>query len=242
MTVRWEVCGDQKTLIVSLTGQLCLRDTTRVRDRLFKCLAEQPGALLVDLTGLRVAQPLSLAIFTVVLRQAARWPGTPVLLCGPSPETREHLLLGAYRRLPLFDSVPTALDRLRDERLTVPTLTEELLPVSGSARHARNVVTEACLRWDLPDLVAPASLVATELVANAVDHAHTMMKLRLSLRPRYLNIAVRDGCAEQPVLRAPPLPQSLSRGRGLLLVDATAYTWGCLPSEDGKVVWAALRR
>ena len=37
------------------------------------------------------------------------------------------------------------------------------------------------------------------LVANAIDHAHTMMTLRLSLQRRYLNIAVRDGSPRPPV-------------------------------------------
>jgi hypothetical protein len=31
-------------------------------------------------------------------------------------------------------------------------------------------------------------------------------------------------------------------GRGLLLVEAMATSWGWLPSEGGKVVWATLLR
>jgi hypothetical protein len=31
------------------------------------------------------------------------------------------------------------------------------------------------------------------------------------------------------------------RGRGLLLVEATAHSWGWLPTDNGKVVWASLQ-
>jgi anti-sigma regulatory factor (Ser/Thr protein kinase) len=97
------------------------------------------------------------------------------------------------------------------------------------------------VRWGLPHLVAPASLVVSELVSNVVDHAHTMMTMRLSLRRRYLNIAVTDGSPAEPVAPA-DLPASGARGRGLFLVDATASSWGWLPTDGGKVVWAALAR
>ncbi|MEU4692732.1 ATP-binding protein [Actinoplanes sp. NPDC023714] len=241
MTVRCEVRPEGGSLVVATNGRLRLADVVPLRERLLKCLAEQPDALLVDLSGLEVDQPLALSVFTVVLRQAARWPGTPVLLCGPPPETRALLIGGAYRRLPLFPDLARGLAHLGDDRRTMPSITEELLPVSGSTRHARDVATEACLRWDLPGLVAPASLIVTELVANAVDHAHTMMALRISLRSRYLNLAVRDGLTDPPKPEGPDQPPS-ERGRGLLLVGSVAYSWGWVPSEHGKVVWASLRR
>jgi len=120
-----------------------------------------------------------------------------------------------------------------------PSLTDQLLPTSGAARHARDLVTEACARWDLPGLVGPASLVADELVTNGVEHAGTLMTLRISHRPPYLYVAVVDGSPEPPRLR--PLPAlTAPRGRGLMLVDAIASHWGWLASSEGKVVWATL--
>jgi len=240
MTVSCVVHGDGGVLTVAVTGRLRLTDAAGLRERLLKCLAEQPDALLADLSGLEVEQPLALAVFTAVMRQAGRWPGTRVLLCAPPPATREHLLTGAYHRLPLFDSLAAARDQLRNDRKSMPGISEELLPVAGSTRHARDIVTEACLRWDLPGLLAPASLIVTELVGNVIDHAHTMMEVRLSLRPRHLNMAVGDGSPLPPVVQAPE--QGSGGGRGLLLVEAVADAWGWLPSHGGKVVWAALRR
>ncbi len=238
MAVRCDVSGDGTTIVAVLSGALGMTDGAALRDRLLTCLAEQPQALLVDLSAMSVDEPPALSIFTVVLRQAARWPGTPVLFCAPRPGTREVLATTPDRRLPLHPTVEAALAHLRGRRRTVPSISEELLPIAGSTRHARDVATEACARWDLPGLVAPASLVVTELVANVVDHAHTMMTLRLSLRRRYLNVAVRDGSPRPPVLGTPPH----AGGRGLILVDELADSWGHLPSTDGKVVWAGLQR
>ncbi|GAA1619782.1 ATP-binding protein [Actinoplanes couchii] len=237
MTIRCEVSGDTAALVATVSGRLRLTDATTLRDHLLKCLAEQPDALLVDLSGLHLDQPLALSIFTVVLRQAARWPGVPVVFCAPPPETRRHLT-GPCRRLVVFDSRAAARAHLHDERRVMPSLREDLLPVSGSVRHARDLATDACLRWDLPGLVAPASLIANELVANVIDHAHTMMTLRMSVRQRHLSIAVQDGSAAPPVAAATG-PEHL-RGRGLLLVNELANTWGHLPSNGGKVVWATL--
>ena len=241
MPIRFAVNGDGSTLIATVPGILRLSDSAALRESLFACLAEQPDALLIDLSGLDVEQPRALSVFTTVLRQADRWPGTPVLLYGPTPATRGLLETDAYQRRALCDDRAAALAHLDDNgRRPTSSLSEDLLPVAGSTRHARDIATEACIRWDVPELIAPASLIVSELVANVVDHAHTMMTLRLSLRQRYLNMAVRDGSPTPPAAPRQVSPEAAS-GRGLLLINELATHWGHLPSKDGKVVWAALR-
>ncbi|MEV6346402.1 ATP-binding protein [Actinoplanes sp. NPDC051851] len=240
MTIGCEVTAGTGGLTVSLAGRLGLRDVPPLRERLLMCLAEQPEALLLDLSALHVEQPPALTVFTALASQAARWPGTPVLLCTGSEEMWT-LIAGLEQQIRLFTGLEHAREHLRGEGRAMPSHSEELLPVAGATRHARDVATEACLRWGLPDLTAPASLIVNELVANAIDHAGTMMTLRLSLRDRFLDIGVRDGSPARPP--APkPVPPEAAGGRGLLLVDALAYAWGCLPSADGKVMWAALHR
>jgi anti-sigma regulatory factor (Ser/Thr protein kinase) len=85
-----------------------------------------------------------------------------------------------------------------------------------------------------------AQLVASELVTNAVVHAGTMIDLTLRLAPPLLHIAVRDGDAGKAQLSG-ITDESSETGRGLLLVDALAVTWGNFLPNTGKVVWATVR-
>jgi anti-anti-sigma factor len=234
----WTVVESDGCAVVTVSGLLDLGGTAGLRTALLKCLAEQPDALLVDLAALELADATVLALFTAVARQAAHWPGTPLLICAPSEPVARMLERGRHGNVPVHADVAGARRAVEDGRAEVPSISDDLLPVAGAVRHARNLVTEACLAWDLPELVGPASLVVSELVSNAVEHAGTMMTVRITRRNRYVHIAVRDGSAEEPISGS---PGGLSdRGRGLLLVSTVAAHWGSLPSQDGKVVWATL--
>jgi len=238
MTVAWTVTDGPGDLLMTVNGRLGLNDVSTLRLHLMKCLAEQPEAVLIDLDGVRVEQPLALAVFTAAARQSRCWPGIPLLLCTSTAETRAMLRSGAYRRLPLFRDVTSARQHIGKFGQSLPSLSDDILPIEGAGRHARNVATDACLRWGLPDMVGPACLIANELIANVTAHANTMATLRISLRQRHLALAVEDGSAQRPVLR----PGGEHPGRGLQLVRAMSVSWGWLPTEGGKVVWATLRR
>ncbi|WP_305784427.1 ATPase [Symbioplanes lichenis] len=232
----WSADDRAGRTVMALRGTLTLRDTGRLRTALLKRLAEQPSALLVDLAEVHVPEAKALAVFTAVVQQAATWPGTPVLLCAPGPGVAEALAGGGYGRLTVCASVAAALAGLDTGRDALPMLADQLLPVSGASRHARDMVTEACARWSLPHLAGPASLVVSELVANVIDHAGTIMTLRISHRGRYLHLAVRDGSPVAPEKTSRPGPS------GLGMVEALATHWGWLPTRDGKVVWATLAK
>ncbi|MEV6490440.1 ATPase, partial [Actinoplanes sp. NPDC051633] len=140
---------------MTVTGNLGLADVAAVRLTLMKCLAEQPESVFIDLDAMRVEQPLALAVFMAVARQAARWPGIPVLLCTDMLETRTHLQSAPYHRLPLFPDIDSARRHSGMPVRSLPRISDEILPIQGAGRHARNVATDACLRWDLPDLIGP---------------------------------------------------------------------------------------
>jgi anti-anti-sigma regulatory factor len=241
MAVACEVTDRDGLKFAALTGPLALADIAPLRLQLLTCLAEQPDAVLVDLSGLSVKEPRALSVFIAVSRQAARWPGIPIMLCAPKPPTRSLLNAAALRHLPLFATLDAARDEVGVYRTNVPSIRDELLPTIGAARQARDVATDACLRWSLPRLVTPASLIVDELVGNVVDHANTIATLWLSLHRRFLTIAVRDGSPAEPVLSRPGGHGAVG-GRGLRLVEATAHNWGWMPTDDGKVVWASLAR
>ncbi|GAA4436219.1 ATP-binding protein [Phytohabitans houttuyneae] len=229
----------QAYALARVVGVLDVKGAAAVRSSLIKCLAEQPEAVLVDLSEMRLAEPSALSVFPAVVRQTERWPAVPLVLCAPQSEAAELLRQRSIDgSMPVLPSLADGVRSLV-RRAAVPMASEDLLPVIGAGRRAREIVTEVCFQWEVPGLLGPACTVVTELVNNVVAHAHTMMTLRLSLRDQYLQIAVRDGSSEEPRLQREVSLTSLS-GRGLALVDTVSLSWGCLPTEGGKVVWAVL--
>jgi anti-sigma regulatory factor (Ser/Thr protein kinase) len=120
-------------------------------------------------------------------------------------------------------------------------LVENLLPIKFACRRARDVVTEACLRWDLTHLTGSATLIVTELVSNVIKHAHTMMTLTVILRDSDLYLAVEDGSYDLPELNLDVSVKS-GGGRGLLLISTLGTAWGFVADHRGKTVWASLDR
>ena len=114
----------------------------------------------------------------------------------------------------------------------------ELRRLPSAAAEARHFVTRALRRWGLEPLIADAELLASELVTNAVLHAHTDVTV---------TVAVADGTAEVGVTdRSVDLPEQrdvgwqAEGGRGLRLVDGVAREWGVTHLSHGKQVWFRL--
>jgi len=128
-----------------------------------------------------------------------------------------------------------------------------LAPSPAAPAAARRFVRETCQAWRLllddrddagaraaaADLAERAELLASELVTNALIHARTDVRLRLSLRDRRLYIGAHDG--GRRLLRLLHGDAEAEAGRGLLLVERLSRAWGVYrPPEGGKVVWCVL--
>jgi anti-sigma regulatory factor (Ser/Thr protein kinase) len=118
---------------------------------------------------------------------------------------------------------------------------ELALPADPTAPgRARTLLRRLGAEWGVEEEpLHDAAMVVTELVANAVDHAHTPSTLTVGLDGRGLSIAVRDGNAAQGP-RPRPVDPTARRGRGLQMVEALAASWGVTVHPDGKTVWAVL--
>jgi anti-sigma regulatory factor (Ser/Thr protein kinase) len=107
--------------------------------------------------------------------------------------------------------------------------------------RARRFVEQMVREWELEQLLDDALMVSSELVTNAVTHAQSSCRIRLTLNPARLRIAVMDAGVGTPE----PMPpsQTEEHGRGLYMVDAVTTAWGLeeVPG-DGKLVWAELAR
>ncbi|GID29385.1 ATP-binding protein [Paractinoplanes brasiliensis] len=227
---------------VRLHGELSVVTVPELGTALAKAAAECPAAVIVDLAGLRHEDDPLLSVFAAVTQDAQLHWGVPVLLCGATSGVREGLsAVRAYVAL-YEDSSHAALavnaGVPRWERRHLP-------PERSSAAAARNVTGDACLAWGLPQLHAPARLVANELAANAIVHAGSDFDLTVVHTGRYLRIGVQDDAPAMPrVPEEPAHTSTLMRpgsGRGLRIVAAVATHWGATPLPGGKVVWALIR-
>lgn len=79
-------------------------------------------------------------------------------------------------------------------------------------------------------------LLTSELVTNALTHAHSAITLVLRTNGGTFRVEVTDESSRTPLRRAAP-PDATS-GRGLALVDAMAESWGVNSiANNGKMVW-----
>lgn len=229
--VRCVVEADEPVPLVRLVGVLDLAAAESVCATLHTHLADRADAVVVDLSELTIDEPAALSILSAGVDEAAEWAPGQLVLCGSPGGSASPSHLGN-----VAESMDAALARLND--LDVPCVVGvDLEPVVGAAREARQLVTDGCARWDLPELVGPACIAVTEMVNNVVAHARTPMTVRLALGERALHAGVRDRSWNQPTFRG-LVPTDAAGGRGLLLIDTMARRWGATALDDGKIVWA----
>ncbi|MGI5130680.1 ATP-binding protein [Pseudonocardia sp. CA-107938] len=91
----------------------------------------------------------------------------------------------------------------------------------------------------VPDVLADAQLISTELASNAIEHAPGPRIVRLTATATEFTAEVDDAAPDSPLtLGVSRLGDH--RGRGLLLVNALAR-WGVRRTATGKTVWAPPR-
>ncbi|MEE1940804.1 SpoIIE family protein phosphatase [Streptomyces sp. TRM 70361] len=112
----------------------------------------------------------------------------------------------------------------------------EYPPVSDAVPVARQVVSDTMHGWGLGRLATDMMLIADELVANAVRHARTPLRMELRRAEDRIVLEVTDSSSEEPRL-VTSAPGEFGH-RGIFLVDAIAARWGTRRVAGGKVVWA----
>ncbi|MEU2270908.1 SpoIIE family protein phosphatase, partial [Streptomyces olindensis] len=145
-------------------------------------------------------------------------------------------LLGNARR-----SDDVALLLMRYDGLALRPLRESwtVWRVPQAVGHARRFARRTLRAWDVTEDVDAALLVVSELVTNALVHTDGRVRMDLTLVSDRLRIAVADASPRSPV-RPTSIGWEATGGRGILLVEALAATWGTLPVSGGKQVWAEL--
>jgi anti-sigma regulatory factor (Ser/Thr protein kinase) len=140
---------------------------------------------------------------------------------------------------------PAATGRGDDARVRV-----DLRSAPQAPRLSRAVVTDVLLGVGLPELVDTAVLLVSELVTNALRYGGGPRELLVQVDGEAVDVGVRDSSPQPPHPVAQGGPGAVlvvngglaENGRGLLLVELLADSWGWRPENGGKLVWFRLRR
>ncbi len=161
-----------------------------------------------------------------------------VFSVAPDLETAADQVLTAL--LPRIDEPPDDVTLLlvRVPKAPVATAATTLEPQPQSVAAGRGFVGRTLEAWGCGELADTACLLASEILTNAVRHAHTPIGLRLYRAAGDVTVEITDDNTHLPARRlADPDDEN---GRGLMLVESLASAWGARPTRTGKSVWFTL--
>ncbi|MER5714140.1 SpoIIE family protein phosphatase [Streptomyces sp. NPDC002132] len=135
-------------------------------------------------------------------------------------------------------------DRPRDDVAFLVVRTRTLSPdrvaswdvpsTPSAVAEARRRAMAQLTRWGLADLAFTTELIVSELITNAMRHAHGPISLRL-IHDRVLTVEVSDAGNTSPRMRR--AGHTDEGGRGLFLVAQVAQRWGTRYTPQGKTIW-----
>lgn len=157
---------------------------------------------------------------------------------GPLADRREDdIAVLLLSRLPLEgdggDTAPPVRPLLRRTVLTVAQAEPERIA------DARQQLRELLHDWASADQLDSAVLLVSEMVTNVLVHTDVdaLLVAEVTGEPgkRRIRVEVTDGSDALPHRRHPG--ELASSGRGLVLVEMLADTWGVDPRGEGKSIW-----
>ena len=89
--MRIQQSSRQGCVVLTLAGKLDLAAVPQLRRTILKQLADQPPAIICDLTQVEAIDPLCAATFSSLRHPALGWPGTALILCGAQPAVAETI-------------------------------------------------------------------------------------------------------------------------------------------------------
>lgn len=242
------VAADASGAVVEMTlhGRWSQQLGSQVTATLQLCLAGPTTSIIVDLHDMGDLHGTSYSFWLAAARTARLGPAPfQLALCLPPGTILDYRLRHSDEHQPLlFVAMPEAQRVIAGRKPRTRRVQARLAPQPASVPAARELVAGACDAWQLSQLWHDATLIMSEIVTNAVQHARTDLVVTVSSGGPRLHLAVRDGDTRYPRLNEPAdagwaSPVDASE-RGLRLVHEVATAWGAMPTRGGKVVWATV--
>ncbi|MCK9893075.1 ATP-binding protein [Frankia sp. AgB32] len=134
-------------------------------------------------------------------------------------------------------SVPMDVVRQATSRCPPAThILAELPYLPSAVPQARHVLRQGMRMAAIPeDARSTAELLVSELVTNAVKYGQPPLWLLIEMRPGLIHASVSDTSTALPQRRT--VAPDAEGGRGLLVLDALAGSWGTVVADSGKYLW-----
>jgi anti-sigma regulatory factor (Ser/Thr protein kinase) len=113
----------------------------------------------------------------------------------------------------------------------------EVGPDLADVRSARRFVLAALEEWGV-EAVDEIAIVASELVTNALMHAHGQVEVAVQRNDHAVRLEVSDGSALVPIIRE--VTNQETTGRGMRIVEQLTDRWGADAGPGGKTVWVEI--
>ncbi len=229
-----------EVVVVGLAGRLDMATAPRLRAMLRKAEAEQPAAMVVDLSAVVVADQLPLLVLTAGQEHRQGSGYIPTVLCCADPRVVELLERSPLtRRLPVRASMAAAVQAAQETDPVPHRVIRAFEPTRKAPALAREFLAETCRAWQLERVLPTASVVVSELCTNVVVHVGSPMTVVLTQTDRSLHVVVRDSDPTRPVPARRGDLESTS-GRGMHLIESLSKAWGVVSTTNGKAVWAVI--
>lgn len=203
----------------------------------------QPDAILLDIVdrqdrGLAAVRPMQEAAPAATIIAVASYAehelwgratqlGSMAYLSKSTPATK------------LCDELVRIIETRHDTDDVIETARQSFPADLKSVRVARKFVAGVLESWGFDDQDS-AALLVSELVTNAIVHAHSSVELAVHLRPLRVRVEVIDTAREH--VRRRDAKDDEQSGRGMALIEALAAAWGIDSLLAGKSVWFEMDR
>ncbi len=231
---------EESVVILSVDGRLDAGSSAALRDMIMKTTLDQPSAVIVNVSKLRVPDESTWSSFIGVRWQVHTRPDVPIVLVSADRAARDAITRsGVARFMPVYATEKGAMKSLG--RLTnrpVRHADAELASNLTSLRESRRLVREWLTAWSQSALIPVALVVVNVFIENVLEHTGSVPMMRLETDGTTATIAVSDG-SSTPALRLPSPDKGIDVS-GLAIVDALSRAWGSTPTSSGKTVWAVI--
>ena len=225
---------------LAVTGVLDTTTYMKLRDLVIKAAVDEPTAVVVDVSALRVPADSAWMVFINAHWQVNMWHEVPMALVCSHRQGREAIRRnGLTRYLQVYSSLPEAVGGVPRSSPLRRRAHVELPIMPDVVARARCLVTNWLTRWSKTEFIDAATTVATVFIEDVINQSTSRSAtLRVETNGTCVTVALDDANPKPAKLRdtCPDLPGA----SGVEILRILSREWGNTPSNSGKTVWAVI--